>query len=271
MSVKSIGLLAIIVAAVCAALFPAQPAWAQGSQTLTISSSAQAAVVLANADLVKNFSDQTGIGIRIESTSSEAAIGLLAAGMSDLALTAQRLDYRHQSQGYIEHPFLKDALAIISNAQTTVDNLTESQLRGFFSGAIKNWKDVGGIDRPIFVVIPAKETALYRNFSRMVMEGQDVDWDIMTANSAIVHDVARRFVGAISFVNQAATQGKPPGARVLKVNGVGPQDAAYPYYQVFSFVTKGQPQGAVKTFMDFVSNSDNMTQLARFGVQPYSE
>ena len=270
MNSRLFGIVGLLVAGFCLALAPSL-AIAQTGQPLNLCSSAQVAEILVNTGIIDDFTKATGIGVDLEVTTSEAAVGRLAANLCNLALTAQRLDLRYQSQGFIEHPFLKDALAIIGNVKTTVDDLSPQQIRGLFSGVIKNWKEVGGADLPVVVVIPAKETALYRNFSRMVMEGEDVAWDIMTARSTNVHEVARRFNGVISFVNYGTTQGKPEGARVLKVNGLSTSDPKYPYFQVFSFVTKGQPDGAIKKFVDFMGNSDNTKKFSEFGVHLYQK
>ena len=133
MNLKSFVFLTAILLGVCLALFPAGFASAQSDQTIILSSSAQVAAVLINADVLKSFTAGTGIKVDMEVTSSDAAVGRLAAGLSDLALVAQRLEYRYKDHGFVEQPFLKDALAIISNAQTSADSLTDHQIRDLFS------------------------------------------------------------------------------------------------------------------------------------------
>ena len=268
MKTKSVGLFIAILAGVCLALFPGQTALAQTADSLMVSSSAQVAEVLINADIMKAFADKTGIKVELESTSSDAAVGRLASEVSDMALIAQRLEYRYKDQGLVEKPFLKDALVFITNAQTKTESLTEQQIRDMFAGTITEWKQVGEQDGPVVVVIPAKDTALYRNFTRMVMEGQDVRWDFMTARSTAVVDAARRIVGAISFVNQSATQGKPQ-AKVIKVDNLSYSDQSYPYIQVFSIVTKGEPSGSVKAFVDFLLDPGTMAKMTAHGVMVY--
>ena len=90
MNLKSFVFLAAILLGVCPALFPAGFASAQSDQTIVLSSSAQVAAVLINADVLKSFTAGTGIKVDLEVTSSDAAVGRLAAGLSDLALVAQR-------------------------------------------------------------------------------------------------------------------------------------------------------------------------------------
>jgi len=45
----------------------------------------------------------------------------------------------------------------------------------------------------------------------------------------------------------------------------------YPYYQVFSFVTKGKPTGAVKEFIDDVLSGPGTKIMLKRGMTPYFE
>ncbi len=44
-------------------------------------------------------------------------------------------------------PFAREAFVFIVNADNPVNSLTEQQVRDIFSGAITNWRTVGGNDQ----------------------------------------------------------------------------------------------------------------------------
>ena len=46
----------------------------------------------------------------------------------------------------------RDGIAVVLNPANTVQGLTLDQVRGIFSGTIKNWKEVGGSDHAIAVI-----------------------------------------------------------------------------------------------------------------------
>lgn len=46
-------------------------------------------------------------------------------------------------------PFAREAFVFIVNADNPVNSLTEQQVRDIFSGAITNWRTVGGNDQEI--------------------------------------------------------------------------------------------------------------------------
>ncbi|MEW6261863.1 MAG: substrate-binding domain-containing protein [Thermodesulfobacteriota bacterium] len=222
-------------------------------------------------DILKLFTDKTGVKMEADLYSSSLAVSRLAYDLADVAATALRLDTRSKAEGLLEFPICKDALVIFTNPEMKVTDLTDKQIRDIFSGAITNWNQCGGPDRAFMLVIPTKDSALYQNFARMFMEGKDTVFDVMTARSTMVVDVARRFAGALSFVNLAATRGKPEGAKLVKVNGLGPDSPQYPYYQVFSLVTKGKPVGDAKKFLDFMMSEEVTKLLEARGVKRHKE
>lgn len=91
-------------------------------------------------------------------------------GYSDIAVIARKLYRKHEDYGYVQIPFCKDPLAVFSNCNCGVDDLSESQVQDIFSGDIVNWKDVGGRDLPIMVVVPEAGTAASKNFRRQIMQ-----------------------------------------------------------------------------------------------------
>jgi len=55
--------------------------------------------------------------------------------------------------GWVPIPVARDFIPVIVHPSNPVDNLSFSQLRGIFRGEITNWKEVGGPDKPIVLVI----------------------------------------------------------------------------------------------------------------------
>ena len=255
---------AAILACVMAAVAPA------GAETIALSCSAQAYEAFQN-DGLKAFTDKTGINVDVDFYTSEIAVSRLTNGQSDLATTALSLPARLKHEGYVEIPFCKDALQIIANAKVTVPSLTGDQVRGIFCGSVTNWLEVGGPKERIFVIVPSSGTAAFKNFSRMFMMGQDLEYDIMTSKSTTVVEATRRFPWSVSFATKGAAFGDLAGTKVIRVNGLAPADADYPFSQVFSFVTKGEPTGAVKKFVDFFLTGEGAQIVRSRGMTPYKD
>ena len=239
-------------------------------EVLKYSCSAQVYEAFENERL-DAFTKKTGIEVEVSIFSSYKAFFRLMNGYSDIASMARRLYKRHQKFGFVETPFCKDPLAVIISAKCPITNLTDAQLRDIFGGTITNWKEVGGPDEPIVVIVPGTETAAYRNFDIKVMFSREMLWDIMTDRSTMVIEVTGRFPWSISFIAQGAARYYEKKVKTVKINGLAPTDRGYPYYQVFSFVTKGRPAGAPKKFIDFALSEEGQKIVVGRGMLPYTK
>jgi len=200
---------------------------------------------------VKAFSQETGIKVKVRPASSGSCVYALMNGHCDVASTARALYRRHRDYGYVQIPFARDPLAVIANKTCGIDSLTADQIQDIFSGDVKNWKEVGGADLPILVIVPGKGTAANKNFRRQFMKLKDIKHDFMAYDSTMVIEAVKHFpCGAVSFISQGAVVNEK-SIRTIKIDGLGPLDKGYPYFQIFYYVVKDEPGDQVKKFIDF--------------------
>jgi phosphate transport system substrate-binding protein len=204
---------------------------------------------------IDRFTKATGIQVDLFIASSDTALNRLKNDFCDIASSAKKLDRSYLEQGYVETTFCRDPFAVIVNTKCRVDNISTKQLQGIFTGAISNWKELGGPEQGILLVVPGKNTAAYRNFEQQVVTRGEIVYDLMTYVSTEVIDVVKQFPGAISFICQGAISDET-GIQKMKIEGLLPGDKDYPYFQEFSFVTKGKPVGAAKAFIDFAQSKE---------------
>jgi phosphate transport system substrate-binding protein len=244
----------------------AVPFIARASEKLRYSCSAQVYEAFEK-ERIQSFTKATGIEVDLYVTSSSVSAERLMAGQSDIASIARGGTYPFKEGGYVETPFAKDPLAIIVNARNRLANLTEEQLRDIFSKKITNWKQLGGPDQTIVLVIPGKSTAAYENFGHLALKRKEIPFDIMTNLSTTALEVVKRFPAAISFVTRGAIA-RAGGVKMVRINNLSPKDKGYPYFQEFSFVTKGKPDGPGKTFVDFALSEKGKEIIEKRGMIP---
>lgn len=241
-----------------------QPAIAK--ETLRYSSSAQVREAFGMEGL-KTFMEENDVELDLFVGSSSTAVRRLMNGVADIASSAERLHHGHQEYGYVEIPFCKAPLVVISNAKNAVRSISTDQVRAIFNGTITNWKEVGGPDETIVVVVPEMNTAAYKNFGQLALKRFDVKYDYMAYRSTDVVQLIQQIPWAISFISQGADT-MNTAIRTLKIDGKSPGDVDYPYHQIFSFITKGSPEGAAKKLVDFAFSEKGRAIMQKNGLQP---
>lgn len=214
------------------------------------------------------FTQATGIGVDVKNASSGTCVYALMNGYCDIASTARAIGRRHQDYGYREIPFALDPIVVIVSADCAVDNLTEKQIQDIFSGDIVNWKEVGGPDLQIRVIVPSSDTAANKNFRRQVMKLKDLKHDFMAYDSTDVIEAVKHFpCGAISFISRGAAL-HDPAVKTVAVNGIKSDEKDYPYFQIFYYIVKGEPTEAVKSFIDFTFSDEGQKIMKKYGIMP---
>ena len=130
---------------------------ANAAEGLRYSCSAQVYEAFENKRL-DVFTKATGIPIELSVASSQYCVYRAMRDLTDIASSTRSLYQRYKDYGLVEIPFCRDPIAVITHKSATVNDLTAGQLQHIFSGDIANWKEVGGPDLPITLVVPGEET-----------------------------------------------------------------------------------------------------------------
>lgn len=93
-----------------------------------------------------------GVTVTVEFTGSSTGIQSVLSGSVDIGNSSRNLTETEKASGAVENIVAIDGIAIITDAANTVRNLTMTQLVGIYTGAIRNWSEVGGDDEAIVVV-----------------------------------------------------------------------------------------------------------------------
>ena len=168
--------------------------------------------------------------------------------------------------------------AVVVNRQAGVFNLTGNQLRGIFSGTIKNWRQVNGANLPIKIVARVTGSGTRRAFDQKVL-GHDEpafsSYNCISKDAAPQSPVVKCEVtdtgtllervndipGAIGYaqISDAATF---TNVETFKLNGWDPQIGAvergsYPYWTVEYLYTYGSPAPGTlaSSFLNYLNSA----------------
>ncbi|MBW7454939.1 phosphate ABC transporter substrate-binding protein [Paenibacillus sepulcri] len=150
--------------------------------------------------------------------------------------------------------------AAVTNSGVKVPDLTTKQLQDIFSGKVTNWKDVGGADSKIVVVNRAFGSGTRVNFQIKALNGTDFmtkgDNYKEVKSSGDMKTAIETTPGAIGYIDLVYVTSK---MTAVKINGTAPTEAnvingSYKVWGYGYYMTKGQPTGATKAFIDYVQS-----------------
>ncbi len=228
----------------------------EGSLTGRVSISGSTTVLPLAAEAASEFMDaHPGVQVSVQGGGSSVGITQLTQGVVDIGMSSRELKTEEQNLGFVDHKIALDVIVVITNPGVTVDNLTKDQVKGIFTGAITNWHDVGGADAPITVVVRDKASGTREMFDEKALDSQDSTTAAIEANSnGIVRQTVSSTQNAVGYISLGYLDGT---IKALRYNGVNAsRDTAlaktYPLSRLLHMFTKGEPQGVVSTFIDFV-------------------
>jgi phosphate transport system substrate-binding protein len=151
--------------------------------------------------------------------------------------------------------------AAVTNSNVTVSSLTTKQLQDIFSGKVTNWKDVGGANADIIVVNRAFGSGTRVNFQMKALENSD--FMSKGANykevksSGDMKTAIETTPNAIGYIDLVYVTSK---MKAQQINGVAPTEAnvingTYKVWGFGYYMTKGQPTGAVKAFIQYIQSA----------------
>ena len=97
-------------------------------------------------------SKNEGVNIEIQAVGSSSGIQNAINGITEIGMSSRDLKSEEKSANLKEQTIAYDGIAVITNKNNKVKELTSAQIKDIYTGKIKNWKEVGGEDKTIVVV-----------------------------------------------------------------------------------------------------------------------
>jgi len=197
----------------------------------------------------------TGIDIELVGNGTGNGLEDLVAGKADASMASEELADAVASMkaatGKDAPADLKpnvitsDVIKVIVNPANPVTKLSKEQLKGLHTGAIDNWKAVGGPDQGVIVVTSHSGSATRKVFAKMMMDNAKyVDGAIEVKTTREEIDNVGQLpegIGAVSmgFINLPGNREK---VKVVETPEIG---------RPLMLITKGEPSAKVKKIVDF--------------------
>ena len=163
----------------------------------------------------------------------------------------------------------RDGLAIVVHATNPVRDLTLAQLRGLFSGAIKNWKEVGGLDGPVRPITREEGSGTRESFVKLVMAKERISRSALTQESnGAVKELVRGDPAAVGYMSLGLVGHDLTAVRVEGATPTAEEVLAgrYQLARPFLFVVRGGITPAAQAFIDYVLSAEGQKILESEGL-----
>jgi phosphate transport system substrate-binding protein len=213
-------------------------------------------------------------GVRLGVQGGGSGTGIRMVGEGSVAVGASSREL--SSEEKINHPDLVtttvavDCIAIVVHPSNPLGklSLTVEQVRDIFSGRITNYKEVGGPDRRIVLVEREDGSGTRSMFEGLVMGKTDVsDAALQKPASGAIRFTVSGNENAIGYVGIGYLDGS---IAPVAVNGISPTEEnvrskRYPLRRNLYLVTKGEPIGLAKEFIDFILSDEGQNIVKEEG------
>ncbi|HWX21789.1 MAG TPA: PstS family phosphate ABC transporter substrate-binding protein [Candidatus Binatia bacterium] len=224
--------------------------------------------------------DHPAVTFELESKATGYGLASLMAGQCNIA-GASREPIKDERELAISRGIeLKDyvigsySVAVILNAACPLTSLSKGQIRDVFTGAILNWKEVGGPDAPIHLYARDPISGTFLGFRELAMENKPYATIAKTFTNyeGIVAAVAAdpNGIGYCSIPLAGSA-----GVKALPIEGVAPtvasvKEGKYPYARLLRFYTdKAKEPAEARDFIQFVMSSRGQEILTQVGDVPH--
>jgi len=163
----------------------------------------------------------------------------------------------------------RKSIAIIVHPNNPVNELSLEQIAKIFAGDITNWKEVGGFDKDINVIIREEgcereilEKLVMKPYGKTITANASVKQSYEEIKATVSKDESSIGYILLPYIDDTV--------KALKIDGVEPTiqnvlSGNYPIIKTFYLITKGEPSELEKAFIDFVLSEEGQKVLEDMG------
>ena len=213
--------------------------------------------------------------VKINVQGGGTSVGITSAQQGTAQIgTASSKPKDSDAQGLVQTQIAKDGIVIIVNKDNKLSSLTLDQAKSIFSGNVTDWTKVSGSGSKISVITREDGSGTRDGFQNIVMGGKNgtkiVSNAIVQSSTEAILQAVKGDPNAIGYISLASLNGD---VKAVTINGVAPtektvSDQTYKIVRPFIFLTKGEPTGIVKDFIDFTMSPEGQSIVKKAGAVP---
>ena len=211
------------------------------------------------------------ISVTVEYTGSGAGLESLAAGSVDIGNASRHLKEEETSAGAVENVVAIDGIAVITDKDNEVTDVSAEDLAKIYKGEITNWSELGGQDEAIVVIGREAGSGTRDAFEELLDVADACQYaQELDSTGGVLAKVAAT-PGAIGYVSLDVVDDT---IQTVSLDGVAPTEenilaGDYLLSRPFVMATNGEISGQnelVQTWFDYVNSEDGKNVISSVGL-----
>lgn len=226
---------------------------------------------LANAVAESFMEKYPNVTVTAEFTGSSAGIESLLAGSADIGDASRALKDSEKEAGAVENIVAIDGIAVVTDTDNAVADLTKDQLISIYTGQTTNWSELGGADEAIVVVGREAGSGTRGAFEELLdIADQCTYANELDSTGAVMAKVAST-PGAIGYVSLDVVDDTVKAFSLEGVEATADNIKAGNYFlsRPFVMATKGEiseQNELVQALFDYLSSDEGKSVIAGVGL-----
>ena len=182
------------------------------------------------------------VTVQAEFTGSSAGVEAVLSGQSDIGNSSRNLTEDELAEGAVENIVAIDGIAVVTDPNNTVSDLTRDQLIQIYTGEVTNWSDLGGESLPLVVFGREAGSGTRGAFEEILeIEDQCQYANELDSTGAVMARVAST-PGAIGYVSLDVLDDTVKALSLdgVEANEANIKDGSYFLSRPFVMATKGE-------------------------------
>ena len=249
------------------------------AQASTIVITGSSTVYPLMVDIARRFEGANpGVSIEVHSGGSARGIADLRAGSSDIGMVSRQL--AENERDLFAFPLCRDGAAIVVHRSNPLAGLRGQQLAAVLTGAVTDWKQLGGRPGPIRLAWRTEGQAIPElvlnqlklrpeqvRSKKTIFENADAIAFVANDRNAVTLAALGVAEGGIKSglaIKLLAYEGVPASTRAVR-------DHTYALSRPLALVTRSQPTGLHKRLIDYAGSRAVADLHEQHGFVPYQD
>jgi len=219
-------------------------------------------------DLAKAFEKKFGVKVFVKGGGCADGIAVVVKGEHEMGGLCCALPIeKARKLNLIQHKVAVDIKAVMLHPKNPLKNLSLKQVSDIHNGKITNWKQVGGQDKPIALVFRDHCRDMAEPVREVLgIKGPVAKKAIIVKTDKEVVEYVEKFPGAIGIAPKVFAQ--EAKVKIVSVDKIAAtpentEKGLYPLKGDLYIITKGQPEGLTKKFLDFVLSAEGQSIIGK--------